>query len=195
LVKALLRLVKTTTGDIALFGLPLQSYDREALANLITYLPQSSFLITGSVFENVGYGLDTVARSEIVAAAKRARIHDEIESLPKGYETTVGEAGIKLSGGQRQRIALARIFLRRPKLILLDEATSNLDNINEANIQEELEAGGFTMLAIAHRLTTLRNADAIIVMDKGRIAERGTYHELIANGKLFSSLDAAGRLS
>jgi ATP-binding cassette subfamily B protein len=195
LVKALMRLVHRQSGAIRLFGQPLEAFDRGSLARVISYVPQSSFLVTGTVTENIAYGLPDVSSEDVMIAAKRACIHEEILAFSRGYDTLVGEAGVRLSGGQRQRVALARVFLRRPRLVILDEATSNLDNLNESAIQRELENAGFTMLAIAHRLSTLRNADEIFVMDVGRIAERGTYEELIRNHGLFHSLDAAGRIS
>jgi len=194
LVKSLLRLVHQEAGAVHLLGQPIESFDRRMLAGAVAYVPQSSFLITGTVRENIAYGLENIGLDDIVDAAKKARIHEEILEFPKGYETTVGEAGVRLSGGQRQRVALARVFLRRPRLVVLDEATSNLDNLNESEIQVELESAGFTMLAIAHRLSTLRNANEIIVMNRGRVVERGTYQDLLANRGLFYSLDAAGRL-
>lgn len=194
LVKALLRLAHGATGSIHLFGKPITSYDRRMLAQLVAYVPQSSFLITGTIRENIAYGLEGVSFDAVEDAAEKACLHNEILEFPKGYDTTVGEAGVRLSGGQRQRVALARVFLRHPRLVVLDEATSNLDNLNESAIQVALESAGFTMLAIAHRLSTLRNATEIIVMKAGSVFERGTYQHLLETRGLFYSLDAAGRL-
>lgn len=191
LAKALMRLIPLEGGQVTLWGQPLDSYDRARLANDIAYVPQSSFLVTGSVYDNIVFGLENVELKRVEDAARRAQIHDEILAMHAGYATLVGEAGLRLSGGQRQRIALARVFLRSPRLVILDEATASLDTLNEARAQQELERSGFAMLAVAHRLSTLRNASKILVMDKGRIVEIGDFDTLVAAGGLFADLHAA----
>jgi ATP-binding cassette subfamily B protein len=134
------------------------------------------------VRENIAYGAPDATDEEIVAAAKRANIHDFVSSLERGYETHVGERGVKLSGGQRQRIAIARVFLKNPKLLILDEATSALDNATEMQIQSSLEelSRGRTVIVVAHRLSTVKGADEIVVVDSNGVAERGTHDELVA---------------
>ena len=132
--------------------------------------------------ENIAYGNLDATDEEIIAAAKKANIHDYIATLDKGYDTEVGERGVKLSGGQRQRIAIARVFLKNPKLLILDEATSALDNATEMQIQASLEelSRGRTVIVVAHRLSTIKNADEILVIGDSGIIEKGTHEELIA---------------
>ena len=136
-----------------------------------------------TVRENIAYGNLDATEEEIIAAAKKANIHDYIVTLDKGYDTEVGERGIKLSGGQRQRIAIARVFLKNPKLLIHDEATSALDNATEMQIQASLEelSRGRTVIVVAHRLSTIKNADEIVVIGNSGIIEQGTHDELIAN--------------
>jgi ATP-binding cassette subfamily B protein len=144
------------------------------------------FLFDGSVRDNIAYGTEGATEEEIIAAAKKANIHDYITTLDNGYDTHVGERGVKLSGGQRQRIAIASVFLKNPKLLILDEATSALDNATEMQIQSSLEelSKGRTVIVVAHRLSTVKNADEIVVLDKNGIVERGNHEELLAlNGE------------
>ena len=143
---------------------------------MVGYVSQNAFLVSGTVFDNIAYGMDNVPPEAVEEAASKANIHNEIVAFPEGYNTQVGERGSKLSGGQRQRIALARVFLQSPSLLILDEATAALDNLNEKGIRDAIEEAmiGKTVIAVAHRLTTLRNADKIIVFDKGKIVESGT---------------------
>ena len=140
--------------------------------------------------DNIAYGNAAATDEEIIAAAKRAEIHDFITSLEDGYDTAVGERGVKLSGGQRQRIAIARAFLKNPEILILDEATSALDNVTEIQIQRSLEAlsKGRTVIVVAHRLSTVRNADRIVVLDKDGIAEEGSHEQLISAGGIYKSL-------
>ncbi len=170
-------------GDIRIGDTALEDISRGDLAKTIALVPQTPFIIADTVFRNICYGMKReVSLEEVKAAAAKANIAADIEKLPGAYDFVLSEGGANLSGGQRQRIALARIFLRKPKILILDEATSALDNTSERLIQAEIENlkkdAGTTVISIAHRLTTLQNCDEIIVMDKGRIAQRGTFGEL-----------------
>ena len=191
LIKLLCRPEKGS-GKILMDGRPLESMTRAELARRIALVPQSPFLIAGTVRENICYGLSrTPSQSEIEMAAKRAQLYDEIQRMPQGFDTLIAEGGGNLSGGQRQRVAIARIFLRAPQLLILDEATAALDNTCERSIQQEIERlkeEGVTVLSIAHRLTTLENCDEILVFDRGKICQTGSYRELIAEDGIFSDM-------
>lgn len=180
-------------GDIFLGGAPLSALSRPVLAEHVALVPQTPFIIADTVFHNICYGMKRpVTLEEVRQAARKANIAADIENLPGGYQFLLSEGGANLSGGQRQRIALARIFLRKPRILILDEATSALDNTSEKIIQLEIEKMkeecSTTVISIAHRLTTLRNCDEIIVMDKGRIVERGTYQELESRPGIFQDM-------
>lgn len=182
LVKVIDRL-EQANGEILLGGVRLSRYSRRLLAENIALVPQTPFLIADTVFRNIAYGMNReVSADEVKEAARKANISADIERLPGAYEFMVSEGGANLSGGQRQRIALARIFLKKPRILILDEATSALDNTSEKIIQREIENMktdcGTTVISIAHRLSTLKNCDEIIVMDQGRIVQRGSYKEL-----------------
>ena len=140
--------------------------------------------------DNIAYGSPDKTEAEIIQAAKRANIHDYVTSLPDAYDTEVGERGVKLSGGQKQRIAIARAFLKNPPILILDEATSALDNMTEMQVQASLAelAEGRTTLVVAHRLSTVKNADVILVITDGEITERGTHEELVEQGGLYAEL-------
>lgn len=196
LLRVLLRIIHPDSGEIILLGRNLLNYKREELAQMIGYVSQYPFLVSGTVFQNIAYGMCNAPPEIVNEAARKANIHEEILNFPMSYNTQVGERGCNLSGGQRQRIALARVFLRSPSLLLLDEATAALDNINEMAVQTAVEEAmiGRTVISVAHRLTTLRSADRIIVMEKGGIAESGTYLELLTSGGLFSHLAKASML-
>jgi ATP-binding cassette subfamily B protein len=147
-------------------------------------------LFNDTIYYNIRYGRPEAEREEVVAAAEAAHIHAFIESLPDGYEATVGERGLKLSGGEKQRVAIARAILKNPRILIFDEATSALDSKSEKSIQAELNriARGHTTLVIAHRLSTVMDADQILVIDRGRIVERGTHRELLERGGHYSQM-------
>ena len=150
------------------------------------------FLFAGTIKDNIIYGKPSASDEEIINAAKKANIHDYIMTLPNGYDTEIGERGVKLSGGQKQRISIARVFLKDPAILILDEATSALDNTTEVLIQEALDelCKGRTTLVVAHRLSTIRNADEIVVVTEGEIVERGTHEELVEKDGVYKKLYA-----
>ena len=192
LIKSICKLEKAD-GTIIVDDKNIDNLTRKELSKLIALVPQSPFLIAGTIFENITYGIDReVSIDEVEEAAKRAYIYDYINGLPDKFDSLVSEGGNNLSGGQRQRIAIARIFLRKPKILILDEATSALDNTSEKYIQAEIEKmkqeNNTTIIAIAHRLTTLKNCDRIIVLNKGKIEEDGKFDDLIEKNGMFSDM-------
>ena len=192
LIKSICKLEKAD-GTIILDDTNIDNLNRKDISNIIALVPQSPFLIAGTIYENITYGINReVSIEEVEEAAKKAYILDYIEELPEKFDTLISEGGNNLSGGQRQRIAIARIFLRKPKILILDEATSALDNTSEKHIQSEIEKlqkeNNTTIIAIAHRLTTLKNCDRIIVLNKGKIEESGKYDELIEKEGIFSDM-------
>ena len=184
------RFYEVTEGRILLDGIDTKDITLNSLRKNIGIVSQTVFLFDGTARDNIAYGSEGATDEEIIAAAKKANIHDYILSLDKGYDTHVGERGVKLSGGQRQRIAIARVFLKNPKLLILDEATSALDNATEMQIQGSLEelSRGRTVIVVAHRLSTVKNADEIVVLDKEGIVERGTHDELLLKGGEYKKL-------
>ncbi len=190
LVKLLLRLYEVQSGTITLDGIELRQLRLKDLRSCIGLVSQDVFLFHGTVAENIAYGSFDATHKEITAAAKIAEAHNFIMQLPDGYETIVGERGQKLSGGQRQRIAIARAVLKNPPILILDEATSAVDNETEAAIQRSLERITLnrTTIAIAHRLSTVRNADCIYVMEHGRLVESGRHKQLLEQQGIYASL-------
>ncbi len=190
LVKLILRLYEVQYGQIYLDGIELTNLNLKDLRRAIGLVSQDVFLFHGTVAENIAYGSFEASNREIVNAAKIAEAHEFIAQLPDGYKTIVGERGQKLSGGQRQRIAIARAVLKNPPILILDEATSAVDNETEAAIQRSLEriTKNRTTIAIAHRLSTVRNADCIFVMDEGRVIESGQHEQLLEHDGVYASL-------
>ncbi len=190
LVKLLLRLYEINQGTITLDGVDIRKIKLRDLRQSIGLVSQDVFLFHGTVADNIAYGTFDASLTEIIAAAQVAEAHEFINQLPSGYDTIVGERGQKLSGGQRQRIAIARAILKNPPILILDEATSAVDNETEAAIQKSLEkiTKNRTTIAIAHRLSTIRNADCIYVMEYGKVVEQGTHEELIAQQGIYTGL-------
>ncbi len=184
------RFYKRDGGAITVGGVDIDDVSCEVLRKKIALVAQDVFLFAGSVRDNIAYGSPEKTEEEIILAAKRANIHDFVSSLPDGYDTEVGERGVKLSGGQKQRIAIARAFLKDPPILILDEATSALDNMTEMQVQASLAelSKGRTTLVVAHRLSTVKNADEILVVVDGKITERGTHAELVNTGGLYAEL-------
>lgn len=185
----LLRFYDVTGGGISVDGHDIRQVTTDSLRRNIGIVQQDVFLFAGSILDNIRYGRLDATDEEVVEAAKRAHIHDEVIGLENGYDTNVGERGIMLSGGQKQRISIARLFLKNPPILVLDEATSALDSLTETDIQHSFEAlaVGRTTLVIAHRLSTVRNADEIIVIDEKGIRERGTHDALLKREGLYAT--------
>jgi ATP-binding cassette subfamily B protein len=190
LVKLLLRLYDITSGHITIDEIDIKELDLYDLRRSIGLVSQDVFLFHGTVAENIAYGSFDAKENDIIKAAKIAEAHEFIMRLPQKYETIVGERGQKLSGGQRQRIAIARAVLKNPPILILDEATSAVDNETEAAIQRSLERITInrTTIAIAHRLSTIRGADCIYVMERGKLVESGTHEELLHKNGIYTNL-------
>ena len=184
------RFYRCVDGKITIGGTDINDVMTVDLRSKIAVVAQDVFLFSGSVRDNIAYGSPDKTEAEIIQAAKRANIHEYVTTLPNGYDTEVGERGIKLSGGQKQRIAIARAFLKNPPILILDEATSALDNMTEMQVQASLAelAEGRTTLVVAHRLSTVKNADIILVLTDGEITECGTHKELVEQGGLYAEL-------
>ena len=184
------RFYEVDSGTITVDGYPIKDLNRGVLRKNIGIVQQDVFLFNGTIRENIAYGDFSASEEDIIAAAKKANIHDYIMGLPDGYDTNVGERGVKLSGGQKQRVSIARAFLKNPPVLILDEATSALDNATEMLIPDALAhlSEGRTTLVVAHRLSTVKNADEIIVVTPEGIAERGTHEQLIAQNGMYKEL-------
>jgi ATP-binding cassette subfamily B protein len=181
LTRLLLRFEDVTGGEITIDGQPIEGVTQASLRRSIAYVPQEPLLFHRSIFDNISYGRLGARRKAVIAAAKRAFAHDFIEQLPKGYDTLVGERGVKLSGGQRQRVAIARAMLKNAPILVLDEATSALDSESETIIQQALWElmSDRTAVVIAHRLSTIQKMDRIIVLSDGKIIEEGSHKQLL----------------
>lgn len=179
-------------GQILIDGIDINDITRTSLRKNIGIVQQDIYLFNASIKENILYGKLDAGFDEVVEAAKRANIHDYIMTLPNGYDTVIGERGVKLSGGQKQRLCIARVFLKNPPILILDEATSALDNATEIMIQKSLDelCKGRTTLVVAHRLSTIKNADEIAVVSGGEICEKGTHSELLAKNGIYAKLNA-----
>ncbi len=192
LVQLISRFYEPTAGSVLIDGHNIANVTLESLRRSISPVLQDTFLFNGTVAENIGYAVPEATIEEIRAAAVAANIHADILAMPNGYDTQVGERGLRLSGGQKQRVAIARAILRRSPVIILDEATASVDVETEQQIQAAIAnlAGTRTIVAIAHRLSTIRNADQILVIEDGQITETGTHSELVALGKSYARMDA-----
>lgn len=184
------RFYELDSGDIKIDGNSIKDVSLRSLRKNIGVVQQDVFLFTGTIRDNIICGNPDATEEEMIEAAKKARIHDFVMTLPEKYDTYIGERGVKLSGGQKQRISISRIFLKNPPIIILDEATSALDNVTEREIQASLEelSKDRTNIVVAHRLSTIKNADEIIVITNGKISERGTHDELIEAGGIYATL-------
>jgi ATP-binding cassette subfamily B protein len=191
--RLLFRFYDVTGGAITIDGQDLRGVTQDSLHHAIGIVPQDTVLFNDTLYYNILYGRPDAGRDEVEAAARAARLHDFIADLPDGYDTQVGERGLKLSGGEKQRVGIARTLLKNPPIVLLDEATSALDTQTERDIQDALRAmgRGRTVLTIAHRLSTVVDADLILVLEAGQVVEQGTHAELLATGGRYAGLWAA----
>lgn len=184
------RFYDVTAGSVTVDGYDVRTLDLDSLRGQIGMVQQDVYLFSGTIYDNIAYGKKDATREEIVEAAKKAGAHDFIMATPDGYDTYVGERGVRLSGGQKQRISIARVFLKNPPILILDEATSALDNESEKLVQQSLErlAEGRTVLTIAHRLSTIRGADKIVVLTEDGVAEQGAHEELLERDGTYAKL-------
>ena len=188
--RLLFRFYDVDSGSISIDGQDIRNVSQSSLRACIGIVPQDTVLFNDTIYYNIAYGNPNANRDEVIRAAQSAHIHHFIESLPQGYDSMVGERGLKLSGGEKQRVAIARAILKNPAILIFDEATSALDSKSEKAIQDELRsiAQNRTTLVIAHRLSTVVDAHQILVMDKGRIIERGTHRELLSQQGTYAQM-------
>jgi subfamily B ATP-binding cassette protein MsbA len=177
-------------GAVRIDGMDIREVTLASLREKISLVAQDTFLFNDTVGNNIAYGMEKVDRQLLTEAARAALAHDFIEKLPQGYDTMIGDRGVKLSGGQRQRLAIARAILKNSPILILDEATSHLDTESEMLVQKALGnlMSGRTVIVIAHRISTIRRADKIVVLDRGRIVETGSHEELIQHGGIYHRL-------
>ena len=188
--RLLFRFYDVTGGAVLIDGQDLRDVTQASLRAQIGMVPQDTVLFNDTIYYNIAYGRPEASRAEVEAAARAAQIHDFISRLPQGYDTTVGERGLKLSGGEKQRVGIARTLLKDPPILILDEATSALDTETERGIQDSLRAMGLgrSVITIAHRLSTVVDADLIVVLDHGRVVEKGTHEALLAAGGRYARM-------
>jgi ATP-binding cassette subfamily B protein len=189
-LKLLFRFYDPASGAVRIDGQDLRTVTQASLRNALGLVPQDVVLFNDTIRYNIAYGRPEATQEELDQAASRAQLLAFIQSLPQGWDTRVGERGLKLSGGEKQRVGIARVVLKNPTILILDEATSSLDSGTEAEVQDALEEAsrGRTTLVVAHRLSTIANADQIVVLDHGRVVERGTHAALIAKDGLYAGL-------
>jgi len=188
--RLLFRFYDVSGGAIRIDGQDLRDVTQASLHQTIGIVPQDTVLFNDTIYYNIAYGREDATRAEIEQAARAAQLHAFIADLPEGYQTQVGERGLKLSGGEKQRVGIARTLLKNPPIVLLDEATSALDTRTEQDIQDSLRAmgAGRSVITIAHRLSTVVDADTILVLDQGQIVERGSHAKLLARGGVYAAL-------
>ena len=193
----LARFYDPTDGTILVNGIDIRTMKLRSYRNLLGVVQQETFLFDGTVTENIAYAERGATINEVIDAAQRANAHEFVERLPDGYDTVIGERGVKLSGGQRQRLSIARALLADPKILILDEATSNLDTESEQLIQQSMAEllRDRTTFVIAHRLSTITHADLIVVMEEGCIVETGTHLDLLARGGLYTQMIERQRMA